>query len=126
MCLCFQSLLPMAPSTLVIEEVCWGLQTCGFSTVCIFVEDGVSLCYTKGMICWSWASGFRPVSCSLCSGTSGFGPGSSGLCSGNSGGSPLHGYFWGIELHGLDQWFGVDCWFLEVVTGVVVVMEGAQ
>jgi hypothetical protein len=26
----------------------------------------------------------------------------------------------------LDQWFGVDWWFLGVVTGVVVVMEGAQ
>jgi hypothetical protein len=26
----------------------------------------------------------------------------------------------------LDQWFGVDWWFLGLVNGVVVVMEGAQ
>jgi hypothetical protein len=45
----------------------------------------VSLIDTKGMICWSWASGFGPVTCSLCSGTSGFGPESFGLCSGISG-----------------------------------------
>jgi hypothetical protein len=45
------------------------------------------------------------------------------------------GLFWGFltlvvlgdqAASDLDQWLGVDWWFLGVVTGVVVLMEGAQ
>jgi hypothetical protein len=92
---------PIAPSTLVIAVVCWGLQTCSFSIVFISIKDEASLLDTKGTIFWSWDLGFEPVSCSLCSGISGFGPEIFGLCSGISGGSSCMG-------SGLVVWGGLS------------------
>jgi hypothetical protein len=69
-----------------------------FYTVFIFVEYGVSLCGTKGMICWSLASGIGSMSCNLYSGTFGFGPSSSGLYLGISMfGLGISGLFSGIS-----------------------------